>query len=570
MEQRMKVSSLYRKELKRSLIGFGIVPVAIIVFIFYNLFFVISYQILEENTYNEGKKVADELQLKFSQISNQSVKLASEMDMDRLEFNSSYRQEMYGKLYNAVNEQKLNSLFLVIDSEGNVLATNWTEEPDDNHKNAVWYLNKRLKKGDEAKSLMYPNRQTLKNDRVFYNIANPIYDKHGQVTGYIIFNLLENKFRQQMNNVHYTDIVITDQYENSILTSNEMLLTQAGKLRAVDGNRYILNKISMMDETIQVHSILYISLFKKLYKIGLFTLIGVFLLITIGTIAFANQSTRKKMRSIDQLLEVITNAKQGHFNQEVKFDKEDEFQVIGVYVQQLLHDIDCLIKENNESVKRSSQAELKQLEMQIDPHFLFNTLENIKYITKINPAKAERLIVILSKLLRYSISNNMQFNRIEADINYLRDYLTLQKTRFGDALDYTIDVQPGTEEYPLPKLIIQPLVENSIKYGFQTKANLKIEILIRSTKKALYLIIRDHGEGIEKERLKALKDSLLVEENDTNHIGIYNVNRRIRLLYGKRYGLRIFSEKGVGTLVVVRLPIIKEGSSDDNGIDSGG
>jgi len=560
MEQTMKVSSLYRKELKRSLIGFGIIPVAIILLLFYNLFFVISYQILNENTYNEGKKVGDELLLKFSQISAQSVKLAKEIDINKLEFNSSYRQEMYGKLYNAVNEQKLNSLFSVIDAEGDVIATNWIEEQDDTHKNAIWYLNKRLKKGNPSGSLMYPNRQLLKNDRVFYNIANAIYDEKGQVTGYIIFNLLENKFRQQMNNVHYTDIVISDQFENSILTSNEMLLTQAGKLRAVDEHSYITKQIKILNKTIEVHAILYIGLLTKIYKIGLVTLISMFLLITIGTIFFANHSTRKKMQSIDQLLKIITRAKRGHFNQKVKFEKEDEFQVIGEYVQQLLQDIIRLMKENNESIKRSAQAELKQLETQIDPHFLFNTLENIRYITKTDPGKAERLIVILSNLLRYSINNGMQFNRIEADINYLRDYLTLQQIRFGDALDYSISVQEGTERYLLPKLIIQPLVENSIKYGFQSKADLKIDIVIKSNKKAMYVIIRDNGEGIEKERLKELKDSLLVEENETNHIGIHNVNRRIQLLYGKLYGLRIFSEEGIGTLVIVRLPIIKEGS----------
>nr|WP_278187265.1 MULTISPECIES: histidine kinase [Bacillaceae] len=259
---------------------------------------------------------------------------------------------------------------------------------------------------------------------------------------------------------------------------------------------------------------------------------------------------------------MITKAKKGDFNQKVNFAKEDEFQVIGEYVEQLLQDIERLLKENKESIERNAQSEIKQLEMQIDPHFLFNTLENIKYMIKIDSNKAERLIIILSNLLRYSVSNRMQYNSIQKDTNYLKDYLTLQKIRFGDALDYNIDVQAGTENYFLPKLIVQPLVENAIKYGFRTKTNLKIEIIIKNTKKNVYLVIRDNGEGIEKNRLIELKKSLILGENDTNHIGIYNVNRRIQLLYGKSYGLRIYSEEKKGTLVLVKIPIIKEEESE--------
>ncbi|MGM9988551.1 MAG: sensor histidine kinase [Bacillaceae bacterium] len=558
MEPTKKASNLYQKELRRSLIGFGVVPVLFITLIFYNVFFVVSYHILKKNNENESKQVANELVDKFSLIAKQSQMLSKKINIGKLESSNSYRTEVYEQLYNAVNEQKLNSLFTIINIKGDVLATNWLETPTNNRKNTVWYLNKRLKSSDGKESLMYPNRQSLENDRVFYNIANAIYDSNGEVSGYILFNLLENKFRQLINNVHYTDIIITNQYSHSILTSNEMLLTQGGKLQAISNKEYIMNKTALFDGNIEVHSILYIGLFKSIYEGGLFTLLTVFILITIGTIGFANYTARKKMTSIERLLKVINKAKKGHFNQEVKMPREDEFQVIGDYLQQLLTDIESLILKNKESVERNAQAEIKQLEMQINPHFLFNTLENIKYMIKIDSIKAEKLIVILSNLLRYSINNKTQFNSIENDNNYLKDYLMLQQIRFGDALSYSIDVEEKTRNYQIPKLIIQPLVENAIKYSFKTKASLKIEVLIKSTKRDVYLIIRDNGEGIEQEQLKNLQASLRNEINDTSHIGIYNVHRRIQLLFGnKRYGLRIFSTEGIGTLVVVRIPIVR-------------
>lgn len=558
MDSARKVSSVYRKELKRSLISFGVVPVSIITLLFYNLFFLIGLHMVKENNLEENARIADRLLAKFSQISEESRRLANELDLGLLESSVSYRAEMYGKLYGAANKQNLRSLFTVIDADGNILATNWTEAVDDNRRNTAWYISKRLKNGTAQTTLMYPNRQSLRNDRIFYNIVNPIFGRDESVKGYIIFNLLENQFRQLMNNVNYTDIIVADRYDNSILSTNEMLLTKAGKIATVDNNTYIVNKKVILDGTISVYSISYTGLFKKIYKIGLFTMIAFFLLITAGTIIFANDSSRRKMKSIDKLLSIINRAKVGDFNQRATFEKEDEFQVIGEYLQRLLKDIDALMLENKEYIERSSRAEIKQLEMQIDPHFLFNTLENIRYVTRMEPEKAEKLILILSSLLRYSINNRTQYNSIDEDIRYLKSYLTLQQTRFGEALQYHIEAEEGIGSCSIPKLIIQPLIENAIKYGFKTKTTLKIETIIKSTRKAIYLIIRDDGEGIEKSRLKKLQSFLKNDENNTNHIGIHNVNRRIKLLYGPRYGLRIFSEEGSGTLVIVRIPKIKE------------
>lgn len=543
--------------MRNSLVGIGVIPVLIITILFYNIFFYISYQSIKINNISESEQVANEVIRKFSFLSEQSQLLSNQIDINRLETSSEYRSMVYESLYKVVNTNNFKSLFSVIDLEDNVLATNWIETPADNHKNAIWYLNKKLKSSYFRGSMMYPNKQNLENDRIFYNIANPIYNEDGRLTGYIVFNLLENQFRQLINNVHYTDILITNQYGHSILTSNEMLLTQSGKLNATETEDYVINKTVILDDTIEVNAIIYIGLFKKIYKYGLLTLLAVFLLITIGTIFIANYISRKKMTSIDQLLNMIHLAKKGHFKQKISINKRDEFLIIGEYLQQLLRDIDNLIQKNKESVERTAQAEIKQLETQINPHFLFNTLETIKYMIQINPQKAEELLIILSKLMRYSVDNKMKLNKVHNDTTYLFDYLTLQKIRFGDRLEYKITVQERTNRYLIPKLIIQPLIENSIKYGFQTKMYLKIDVVIRSTKRNVYLIIRDNGEGIEKEKMAAIQSSLKEVNNQSDHIGIYTVHRRIQLLYGNGYGLKIYSEKGAGTLIVVSIPIVK-------------
>lgn len=132
----------------------------------------------------------------------------------------------------------------------------------------------------------------------------------------------------------------------------------------------------------------------------------------------------------------------------------------------------------------------------------------------------------------------------------------IQKYRFEDNFDYSIILQENAKDCIIPKLIIQPIIENSIKYGFMTKKYLKVEINCYTDKDKLFIEIEDNGEGIDDERLSEIITSLNFNDNESQHIGLYNVHRRIKLMYGDSFGINIFSNKGKGTKVIITLPVV--------------
>jgi sensor histidine kinase YesM len=238
----------------------------------------------------------------------------------------------------------------------------------------------------------------------------------------------------------------------------------------------------------------------------------------------------------------------------LKIESHDEFEIIAQSFNKMLTDIRELIYKNNEETKRSMLAEIKQLESQLNPHFLFNTLETIRCLAKYSPASVDRIIVNLSSLLRYSINNTIKNVTLGEDIEHTENYLEILKYRFNQNLDYEINIEAQALECIVPKLLIQPIIENAVKHGFECRSHLWVRVKGRFLDDKLIIVIFDDGVGMEEEKVKKITEMLKDDSNDTINIGLYNVNRRIKLMFGKEYGLDIMSEKDAGTTVRICLP----------------
>ena len=200
-------------------------------------------------------------------------------------------------------------------------------------------------------------------------------------------------------------------------------------------------------------------------------------------------------------------------------------------------------------------AQLKYLQAQINPHFLFNTLENIRFMIRIDPKAADKAMVALSSLLRYSIQSEGMITPLREDLNYIRSYMRILEMRFGDRLSYQIDVPSQLEDFPVPKLIAQPIIENAAVYGMKRSDRLFIGLSACCEGDEVVLRVTDNGPGIEPDMLHQLKQCLAdagAERGD--HFGIMNVHERIRLIYGDRYGISIDSQVGRGTTVLLHFP----------------
>ena len=227
-----------------------------------------------------------------------------------------------------------------------------------------------------------------------------------------------------------------------------------------------------------------------------------------------------------------------------------------------------LMEQNVEEQRQKRKSELRALQAQINPHFLYNTLDSIIWMAEWGKTKEVVLMTSsLAKLLRQSISNQNELVRVEEEVEYTRSYLTIQKMRYKDKLEYDIQVSPEVLGQKIPKLVLQPLVENAIYHGIKYKEGkgiVQIEGWIGQ--KELILRISDDGIGMTEEQLAKIFEK---RETDIrkNGVGVLNVHERIQLYYGKDYGLRFSSTLGEGTVVEVRIPC-EEGGKAEYGEES--
>jgi len=208
-----------------------------------------------------------------------------------------------------------------------------------------------------------------------------------------------------------------------------------------------------------------------------------------------------------------------------------------------------------EEARQKAAAEVRQLESQFNPHFLFNTLETIKYMISLDPKAALKMITSLSALLRYSIGNHRAAVPLSEDLSYTQNYLLIQKYRFGERFEYDVALDPETANCLVPKLVIQPFIENALKYGFGARTKLTVRIRASLLDGSLVVVIYDDGPGMDPKQLDEIRRMLEGEHNETEHIGLYNVHRRIRLMYGEPYGLVVQSEPDAGTVIRIVMPV---------------
>ncbi len=266
---------------------------------------------------------------------------------------------------------------------------------------------------------------------------------------------------------------------------------------------------------------------------------------------------------------MIHRASKKDYSDSRRLPGEDEFSAISSDLEQLIHQIRNQEKEvysiqlEKEQLKNEQkEMEFKVLASQINPHFLYNTLETIrmKAFTAGNREVA-KAIKLLSKIMRYVLDNTgTVIAPLARELDYIQTYLEIQKLRFHDRFcyDLTIEHDLDPESYLILPLLLQPIVENSIRHGLEgLESGGQIHIVIGRDNENLLITVSDNGCGMSTEELKALREKLYSPSADsTVSIGMTNIERRIHLYYGKEYGLSVSSSPLAGTVVTIRLPLV--------------
>lgn len=240
-----------------------------------------------------------------------------------------------------------------------------------------------------------------------------------------------------------------------------------------------------------------------------------------------------------------------------------EFVSLAGSYNMMLDKVDSLMKESEEKQKLLRNMEVATLQEQVNPHFLYNTLDSIVWILEADRNQdAIHMLEALARLLRLSIHKGGNFHKVQEEVEHCSSYLLIQQRRLGSRFSVDVQMQPGTEEIYCPKIILQPIVENAIKYGIGDNQCCTVQVRVWLEGENLHLSVRDDGIGITPKALEKLNAQLQngqePEQEAARGIGMRNVNRRIRLLCGQQYGISIDSEQEEWTCVTYTLPVLLE------------
>ena len=345
----------------------------------------------------------------------------------------------------------------------------------------------------------------------------------------------------------------------------EVLSSKDNSFVTEDGKLYCMSK--SLETGWTVVGVAYVSeLLKDSRETGRIYVVSAGL-IMLAAMALAVFLSREITKPIKRLSNSMREVEKGNFeNVLLDVQGENEIDRLSANFNMMTTEIKHLMEQNVEDQRQKRKSELMALQAQINPHFLYNTLDSIIWMAEWGKNKEVVLMTSsLAKLLRQSISNQNELVKVEDEVEYTRSYLTIQKMRYKDKLEYDILVEPEILNYKVAKLILQPLVENAIYHGIKYKEG-KGKVLIEGFLRDDELILRitDDGIGMTEEQMSHLFEK---RETDTrrNSVGVRNVHDRIGLYYGKEYGLTFESAVGEGTKVEIHIPYEKGQAGDAYG-----
>lgn len=282
------------------------------------------------------------------------------------------------------------------------------------------------------------------------------------------------------------------------------------------------------------------------------------LLVTASALIFSFYIPESISKPINNLVEVTEKISKGDLSvRAVNIDADTEVGVLSESMNSMIDKINLLLEQIKEEQIHIREAELELLQAQINPHFLYNTLDAIVWLAEGGKQKeVASMVKSLSQFFRISLSRGRDSISLSEEIEHAGSYLEIQQFRYRDILTYDIDIPEEYRSCILPKITIQPLIENAIYHGIKTKrGGGRIRIYAKSEDENLAIYVEDNGMGMSEERLDEVMNGIRSESPGEHSIyGLYNVNERLRLKFGNEYGLSIESEYGKSTTVKILIP----------------
>lgn len=562
MEKRKQ--TCFRDEIRKSLIFHALAPCFISLVVLLLVFTAVGSQQIIRKSRAMLEHFSAEFEGVIDSYVDENKKMAGELDVELFKGRPSYKTEAVSDIYRFLNGQVYRGDYYLFDQERNlVFSTN-------SQPNVIQYIGNYLPwnttdQNDSKNDCIFIYDNTVLDGRalpawlMFQTVV-----KDGRLQGYSGFVLKADAFKERLGNMEQP-VLLINKFNRLFTDGVSRFQNDRGKLAEefrgggsmvhLENRWYYTGSVSVLDEEASVQVIYDGTSFVQLCLMSLVLVGFLALAVTLAIYRSAGKVADKKTEIIYDLIGALDQVEKGDLDVSLKITSGDEFERIGHSFNTMIGSIRHLLARHQELAKENLLATVQILESQFNPHFLFNTLESIRYMIKFGPGEAEKMLVSLSRMLRYSIQNGKDVVTVKEEMDFISRYLQVMLYRYGDRLRYSIDLEEGSRGASIPRMTLQPIVENSIKYGFgEDRDCLEIRISTRIQKGVLSVIIADDGVGIRPELLEELKANLDQGQNQTDHIGIYNVHKRIRLVYGSRYGVGIDSKIEEGTVVTLRVP----------------
>lgn len=553
----------FKEQLRKILILYMLVPILFFAVAGRGMIYFLEYKAVKDENIENTKILAKDLDETIRKYFNEVEKISSEEDVINAVLNKKADKVVYQKVYDSINSMNVEGNFVIYDKNLHIIMS--SAEFIGSETGYNWGLFNRM--------IGYPGGIILKINRLYFqngistlSVGKAIRNKN-EIIGFAVYNIFDNSLKELIGKSGSFNVVVTDKFGNVVVTTNENFKDNFGKAEknlrkaegysVIDKEKYYVNKKEIYYSNLVLYTISSVGYVVDNFIDKMIYIIIFFFTILAAMYYAAKIIAEKKTKVIEEIVKAIENIKTGDLETRLNVDTNDEFGIIADSYNEMLLNIKKLIEINKEEAKHSAVMEIKQLESQFNPHFLFNTLEMLRYTIKYDTSVANKIIINISSLLRFSIENKSSEVSLQRDLLYTKNYLEIQKYRFGENFDYEIKAEEDLENYYVPKLIIQPVIENAIKHGYTQVEKMIIYIRVKTVKEKLIISVYNNGKEIEKEILDEIREKLKNKkaEEFKNHIGLYNIFRRIQLMYGEKYGLRILSRKDKGTSVRVSLPL---------------
>ena len=400
--------------------------------------------------------------------------------------------------------------------------------------------------------LHYP----LRNEQGHYGFINAAINLHHltDIVSNIDFYEGESFIMDTSSNL-YTKVQTISAQDTENIMNNVMLHLDTTSSFSLDKYTYYYTKIPANENWYLCTKVETANLTKETssFIMMLTSLLVLFTLITIVVCIYLSRSITKPISNLNETMQKASS------NLQIVADQSDieEINSLSRSFNQLIQKIDNLLKKIKEDAKLQRQSEIKVLQAQINPHFLYNTLDALNWkALQHQDAEMTTLIRSLCDFYRISLSNGDEFIPIKDEIKHVECYLKIQSIRFKNQFTYDLEVEPHLLSMYCLKILLQPLIENAITHGLRPLDHPgEIHIRIFTQENNIIMTVEDNGVGMSDQILDEVNNGL---SNQALHkYGLYNINQRIRLTYGETYGIHIQSQLNSGTKVTVTIPQIK-------------